>query len=549
MRYLNRYVLVHNGEVYNYLELRHILAQHGYAFQSRSDSEVILAAYAHWGTNCLQHFDGAFAFAIWDEQEQTLFAARDRLGEKPLFYFIDADGFAFASEIKALWQAGVAKEVEPSMVYNYLTLGYTTNPYNRQQTFYKQIQQLPPAHYLYWRAETREASILQYWQASINVRPATDADALHTFQELLHTSVSRRLRSDVPVGISLSGGIDSSAIAALCTQAGTGFNGPAFTAAFPNSAQDERSMAAQVARHCRLQHHIIPVTATDLLRDMDTLHRHQEAPVQSASVLAQWQVYRAAKQAGITVILDGQGADELLAGYHKYYQWYWRELYATGQLNKSGERSAATHLGNGYAFGTSQKAAALFPGLAATLWQQQVARRAAGNTLLAPGFANAHKQLCHYAQPAVPSLNGVLHFNTFTLGLEELLRYADRNSMAHAVEVRLPFLDHQLVEFLFTLPAQFKIRKGWTKWLLRQSMHQHLPKHIVWRKDKVGFEPPQQQWMQDATVQQAIVQAKEILVAAGILQPGVLRQPIQPKAAHAANNMDWRYWSLSYLYR
>lgn len=549
MRYRNRYVLVHNGEVYNYLELQEELVQHGYVFTSQSDSEVILAAYAHWGKDCLRHFDGAFAFAIWDEQEQCLFAARDRLGEKPFFYAFADAALVFASEMKALWQAGIGKEPDTAMVYNYLTLGYTTHPYNQQQTFYRHIQQLPPAHFLQWQAATGQVNLTRYWQVHTEAQQHGDAAALNMFSSLLKTSLHRRMRSEVPVGVSLSGGLDSSTLAALYAPYTKASGGHAFTATFPHSPQDEGSMAARVARHLGLRHHMVPVTAAHLLGHMDELHRHQEAPVQSASVLAQWQVYAAARQAGITVMLDGQGADELLAGYHKYYLWYWRELYAQGRLRKSGERSAAAQLGNGYDFGMAQKAAALWPGIAGAWWQQQVRRRAAGNPALNRHFAAAHQHRCHYAQPAAPTLNGILHFNTFTLGLEELLRYADRNSMAHALEVRLPFLEHQLVAFLFSLPPQFKIRQGWTKWLLRQTLQHQLPAPIVWRTDKVGFEPPQQQWMQEAAVQKAITEAKEILVHAGILHGRVMQQSILPHTAHAANNMDWRYWSLSYMYR
>jgi asparagine synthase (glutamine-hydrolysing) len=206
-------------------------------------------------------------------------------------------------------------------------------------------------------------------------------------------------------------------------------------------------------------------------------------------------VYEAAKTAGIKVLLDGQGADEVLGGYHKYYPWYWQELYRSWQLKKSGETEKARQLGIQQAFGTTHKIAALFPNFAAALWQSRKAKKAAQHQDLNPDFAAHNKEQFYYATPAHFDLNGALYFNTFVQGLEELLRLADRNSMAHAVEVRLPFLSHELVKFVFTLPPHFKIHQGWNKWLLRKTISPLLPESMAWRKDKVGFEPPQQAWM------------------------------------------------------
>jgi asparagine synthase (glutamine-hydrolysing) len=181
--------------------------------------------------------------------------------------------------------------------------------------------------------------------------------------------------------------------------------------------------------------------------------------------------------------------------------------------------------------------------------QSQKETKALRNPGLNKQFAHQQKANFYYSTPPETTLNSALYFNTFVNGLEELLRYADRNSMAHAVEVRLPFLNHQLVEFLFTLPAYLKIRNGWTKWLLRKSMEDVLTKEIVWRKDKIGFEPPQKQWMQNSLVQQQIQEAKKILVGKNILSKTILNKPVIPTDANAADNKDWRYWSASYLFR
>jgi asparagine synthase (glutamine-hydrolysing) len=246
--------------------------------------------------------------------------------------------------------------------------------------------------------------------------------------------------------------------------------------------------------------------------------------------------------------LDGQGADEILAGYHKYYKWYWLELYRQKSLNKSGELTATEALGIKEKFGLKNKIAALAPDLATAMLQTRKAKQAFHHNDLNREFAFSNKRNLYYSTPAHFNLNSALYFNTFTHGLEELLRFADRNSMAHSVEVRLPFLSHQLVEFLFTLPPQYKIHQGWTKWILRKSVENILPNEIAWRKDKVGFEPPQKKWMENKMVQQEIQKAKEVLVQKNILNSIALKKKIQPHDAHAAENRDWKYWSAAYLF-
>jgi asparagine synthase (glutamine-hydrolysing) len=553
LTYLNRYTIVHNGELYNYIELKKQLEARGYTFSSRSDTEVIVAAFAAFGKQCLQQFDGAFAFAIWDEVEQVLFAARDRFGEKPFYLFYNEDEFLFASEMKALWQAGVPKEVNQKMLYNYLTIGYMANPFNPQETFYNNIQKLPAASCLTFSLSVHRLEIENYWQPSLDINSGIkEADAIEQFTALLKGSISKRLRGDVPVGTSLSGGLDSSSIVALCAQMPSMHSGQythkSFTAVFDGFEKSEKQYAQVVAAQYGLQQYFVDINEDDLVSQMDQLMTHQEEPVGSASVLAQFKVYEKARQECVTVLLDGQGADEVLAGYHKYYHWYWQELYAQKKLAASGELQAARALGIKEDFGLKNKLFALFPHFAASFLQNSKTRNASHQPHLAPDFVSANKKDLYYSLPAQLDLNGTLYFNTFVYGLEELLRYADRNSMAHAVEVRLPFLNHQLVEFLFSLPPHFKIHQGWTKWLLRQSVRSILPEQIVWRKDKVGFEPPQKAWMQQTSVQEKIHEAKKILVAQGILSKSVLEQPIVPTAANAANNLDWRYWSASYLF-
>jgi asparagine synthase (glutamine-hydrolysing) len=256
----------------------------------------------------------------------------------------------------------------------------------------------------------------------------------------------------------------------------------------------------------------------------------------------------AAALQGTTVLLDGQGADEILAGYGKYYKWYWQELFQRRKLMKSGEIKKARELGVTESFGLRNIAAALFPELAAVILERQYLVNALRQEHLHPEFVKKQSRMAYYAGPEIRNLNGQLYFNTCVHGLEELLRYADRNAMYHGRELRLPFLDHKLVEFVFSLPASFKIHDGWTKWLLRNTMEQKLPKEIVWRRDKIGFEPPQKQWMQDAGMRELQQAARQELVKRKILLPTALEIKETASDAYEAKAFDWRYLAAGELF-
>lgn len=549
MEYLQRYHIVHNGEIYNYRELKHTLQQKGYQFLNQSDTEVILAAYDCYGPQCLQQFEGMFAFAIWDAKEQLLFAARDRFGEKPFFYFQDDEQFLFASEMKALWAAGISKEVDETMLFNYLTLGYIQHPGNAGRSFYKNILQLPARHYLLYDLPSRQLELHHYWD--IDARH-TDLDittekAIERFREFFTTSVSNRLRSDVPVGTSLSGGLDSSSVLATMRKL-TGTAVHTFSAIFPGFERDESKYISTVAHHLGVVTHDVQPSATDILNLFEKVCYHQETPFQSSGTIAQFMVFQLAKQQGVTVLLDGQGADETLAGYHKYYLRFWQELGRTDPALQQQEMEATQKLGIQTGWNWKQKLAGRFPSFAESFLLRSKTREQKRQPDLSESFAETFG-ISHFARPHIDSLNGMLYYNSFLNGLEELLQYADRNSMAHGREVRLPFLHHQLVEFIFSLPSSFKIRNGFTKWILRESMKEQLPESIVWRKDKTGFETPQALWMQLPDVQDYAQEAKRTLVNKGFLKPSVLDKKIQPLEIHAAENFDWRYLAAGTLLR
>lgn len=552
MDYRGRYTIIHNGEIYNYKELKAELEQKGYTFRSQTDTEVIAAAYDCWKEDCLSRFDGMFAFAIWDEQKRELFAARDRFGEKPFFFFHDQHRFLFASEMKALWAAGIDRIPNQKMLFNFITIGYTGNPARPEETFYENILQLPAASYLKFSLIYFQYTINSWWELDpeFEDKDITEAEALEEFASLLQSSVKRRMRSDLPIGTSLSGGIDSSSIVAMIHSLNHPNNSQqTFTAVFDGFEKDEAAFASTVAHAFRLQQHVTRFTGDDLLRDWDKLCYHQEEPFGSSSIYAQYKVYEKAREEGITVLLDGQGADEILAGYTSYYKWYWQELFRKRKLYRSKELKYARERGIHENFDYRNMIAAYFPAYATVVLERHYLVKAIGHKDLTPEFVQLQSKEAYYAPPEYFTLNGVLHFNTCTHGLNELLRFADRNSMAHGREVRLPFLDHELVEFVFSLPAHFKIRQGWSKWLLRKTMDKKLPDSITWRTGKVGFEPPQAQWMEGKAMQEAIREAKKRLVDEKILTPAVLEQSIVPHAAHAADHYEWRYFSAASLFK
>lgn len=546
-----RYTIVHNGEIYNYLELKSTLQQKGYQFTNQSDTEVILAAYACYGSSCTQHLDGMFAFAIWDNQQQVLFAARDRLGEKPFYYCLFEDQFYFASELKALWAAGLPRETDPSLLLHFLTTGSAALPLDLGRSYYKTIRKLPPAHQLEYRPGG-QPSLQQYWKIDADAKfSGTAEQAANQFGELFQRAIQLQLRSDVAIGTSLSGGLDSSSVVAAISQladGNTAWQQKTFTCSFPGFEKDESDYAKTVAHQFRLKQFTTTPDAADLARELPQFAQQLDLPMSSASVYAQYKVFELAKQQGITVLLDGQGADETLAGYSKYRHWFLQELLATGNRKQFLlEKAAFRQLGQATDWSFQNYIAAFFPAATAKLLQRKVLNGIRNNTWLNPEFVREYLLAETSFKPRIAALNQLLYFNTFHSGLDELLRYADSNSMAHGCELRLPFLQKDLIQFSFSLPATYKIKQGFSKWVLRQSMQQWLPASIAWRAGKTGFEPPQKMWMGNKKMDELFQNSLQKLVKAGVLQPAILQKKIQPHEAYAADSNDWRYLSAGLL--
>jgi asparagine synthase (glutamine-hydrolysing) len=553
MHYLDRYTIVFNGEIYNYIELRHSLNQKGYAFKSQSDTEVLLALYDHKKQDCLSLIDGMFAFVIYDRSTNEIFAARDRFGEKPFYYsYVPGKYFLFGSEMKCLWAAGVPREVNNSMLFGYLNYSAIQNQRDPGETFYNSCRNLPHSHYLTLSVNDCRLAIKPYF--SINISQIdfsiTESQALEKFRELFYTSVKRRLRSDVTVGSSLSGGLDSSLIVCVIDELkkGTQQKQNTFSAIFPGFEKDESRYMNSVIQNTNVTPHFTIPEYNGITGDMEKLMWHQEEPFSTASIYAQYCVMRLAKQNNVAVLLDGQGADEYLAGYHSYYEPYFYELANRfpKQSRIEYEDYVALHQGNAIN-GLIKKdikylVRTKMPGM--LKWGKNLMNypRHKKTSFFSDDFYREHIKKNPVPYCYFDNLNANLEHSLFHGGLQSLLRYCDRNSMAHSREVRLPYLYHELVQFAFTLPPYFKIHKGWTKWLLRAGFEQILPKEIAWRKDKIGYEPPQNNWLQNPDVKEKIRESKRKLYNHHIISKKEFEKNSSAKTA-AVDYKSWEIWT------
>lgn len=558
MEYNGRYVIVFNGEIYNYLEIKEFLVKKGYVFKTTSDTEVLIALFHEKREKCLEDLDGMFAFVIYDKADNTVFFARDRFGEKPLYYSFYKNQLFFGSEMKALWAGGVPKQVNNKMLFNYLVNGTIKNPQDIKETFYENIFLFPHSHYATYKVSESEFNFTQYFDIDVNNidYKITEEEAQKNFRELMLESVKLRLRSDVPVGSSLSGGLDSSLIVCIIDDLikETAQKQKTFSARFPGFKKDEGKYMQFVIDKTNAEPHFVYPDSEGLTKDFDDLWNHQEEPFGSASIYAQYSVMKLAKENNVTVLLDGQGADEILAGYHPYYQKYFNELkksnktllnkeknyyterYCDSEINRIESRNPFIE------FVKSHAAPAVNPlkRLRETYRQTKLQR-------FNPDFYNEFKTQSFSLKNNSKKLNEALYHSTFGgTEIQDLLRYADRNSMAHSREVRLPFLSHHLVKFLFTLPPHFKIRDGWTKWIMRKTFDYLLPGEISWRKDKIGYEPPQSQWLEDKKTKEQFINTQKELVNRKILTGNYVENLSSPK--NFDSGKMWTYWMAGKLF-
>ncbi|MFH2041905.1 MAG: asparagine synthase (glutamine-hydrolyzing), partial [Acidobacteriota bacterium] len=495
----SRFWIIHNGEVFNYIELREELRKKGYVFRSQSDTEVILHAYREWGEACLTRFNGMWAFVIYDLEKNRLFGARDRFGIKPLFFHSNGRHLVFASEIKALLQVPwIPREPFLPAVKDYLF-------YSRVDTsdtcFFKEIRQLKPGHFFTIDLNKgSELSIQTWWNMrdGLETPPKSEDEAAEGFREHLLNSVKLRLRSDVPVGTCLSGGLDSSAIVALANPFLKEGYQRTFSMVQPGHPFDETPYIDRLIKRYKVQAKKRAINGTDLLLDLQRLIKSHDEPFTSTSMYAQWKVFELAKQNGVTVTLDGQGADESLAGYPYFKMVYWAELLKTV---KWGAYLRETRCASSSLLDFGINLASSFSGFMPHRRMIAMAR------MMDPQYKTFWLNKSYFKDVPLPhgqiehlfssSLNQRLYEVFVFDGLPALLRYTDRNSMAHSLESRMPFMDYRLVSFLFSLPPRFKIQNGYSKYIMRRALREDVPDYILQRRDKVPFLTSEAHWFRN----------------------------------------------------
>lgn len=499
-----RWSIVFNGEIYNYRELRAELRALGYSFTTETDTEVLLAAWVQWGQACLPRLTGMFAFAVLDKQGATLTCVRDAFGIKPFFFSTQAgSGFRFASELPALLQLLPSKpELNWQRAYDYLVHGdYDSTP----DTFYAGVHHLPPGHLLSVNLDNGQPSTPQrWWVPTITERPGWKFDdAVQQVREQFLQNIRLHLRSDVPLGAALSGGIDSSAVVCAMRHVEPDLPIHTFSYIAAGSSVSEEYWVDRINAHVGAIHHKISVTGVDLARDLDDMIRTQGEPFGSTSIYAQYRVFELAKENNISVTLDGQGADEMLAGYSGYPGQRLRSLVETGQWYRALEflKAWAKWPGRSRALGVKA--------LAGQVAQGRVydALRIINGGCTVPNWLNAGELKAHDVVTRFPNINPTttakgrrliaeLAHSLSERGLVKLLRHGDRNSMHFSVESRVPFLTLDMVSLLLSMPEDYLISpQGNSKHIFRAAMRGIVPDDVLDRKDKVGFETPEKVWL------------------------------------------------------
>jgi asparagine synthase (glutamine-hydrolysing) len=548
-------VVVYNGEIYNFQALARELQQFGHIFRTHSDTEVIVHAWEQWGERCVEHFRGMFAFALWDRRQQALFLARDRLGVKPLHYALLEDGqLLFASEMKALLlHPGLRRELDPLAVEEYFAYGYIPEP----RTIFRQIRKLEPGHTLLLRKGATLAAPRRYWDIPFAVRqPASEEQAADEMLERLREAVRIRLVAEVPLGAFLSGGVDSSAVVAMMARESAE---PVNTCSisFGDPQYDETPYANMVAERYRTRHHSQRVEQHEISL-VDRLAGLYDEPYADSSALPTYRVCGLARQR-VTVALSGDGGDENLAGYRRY-RYHVHEERLRGMLPLGVRKPLFGTLGRLYPKADwaprPLRAKTTFEGLA----RDSVAAYFHGISLMSDTMRGAlfspelKRQLGGY--PAVevlrrhaancPSdhpLSRVQYLDLKTYLPGDILTKVDRASMAHGLEVRVPLLDHQLVEWMSSLPPSFKLRGGVGKYLFKRGLEQLLPRELLYR-NKMGFSVPLAEWFRGplrAHLERSL--GSPVLADCGMFNLGYVRELV---AQHLSGRRDHSapLWSL-----
>ncbi len=563
-----------NGEVYNYRELMPELIARGHRFRSVCDTEVVLHAFEEYGADCVNKFNGMFAFALYDSRKRSLFCARDRSGVKPFYFALQGSRFAFASEPKALlvlpW---VRRRQDDGAIFDYLCHGVVDHA---EQTFFADIKVLPAAHHATF--DSTGWRYLRYWSL-----PSPDAETLampasertiqkwaDEFRALLEDSIALRLRSDVTVGSCLSGGLDSSTIVSIANRLlfpdsgqelaeqwhRRGEKQMTFSACFDDTAIDERRYMREVTQQTGAAAHYTFPQGERLFDVLAGVIWHQDEPFLSTGIVAQWHVMELARKNSVKVLLDGQGADEVLCGYAGYYGPFFADLLVAGELAQLTREMALYNQYHQAKWGSAQRQLGqalrarhgwLRPGV-----RSRIDRSRLLPPWLAPGIAEAKdgsaRRMPLGFAPSEPGYLAAVAKQLFTAtSLPALLRYEDRNSMAFGVEARVPFLDYRLIEFVFGAPNAMRFGHGLNKRVLRKAATSVIPEVVRRRRDKLGYTTPEAAWLRGPGADgiQAIL-ASPAMAMHGYIRPEVARDQFTAflNGAPISPAIIWRWVNL-----
>ena len=545
--------IVFNGEIYNFKDIRKELEARGVRFQTRSDTEVVLEAYRVWGTDCLARFDGMFAFALWDSQARRLFCARDRFGKKPFFYTVQQGRFVFASELTCLKQVpGLAFTLDPQSLSRYLAYQYVPCP----ATMFREASQLPPAHALV--LEQGSLTVFRWW----DMPPAADKgpdehEAMQTLRSLMQKAVARRMVSDVPLGVFLSGGIDSSIVAGLmATQSAKPIE--TFSIGFTEASYDESAYARCVAEAFKTRHHERILSAEACADILPEVAGAMDVPMADASCAPTWLLSKTTRE-HVTVALGGDGADELWAGYEHYIGFDIAERYNAlpGFLRAKFLEPLCHRLPASSGYINPRLAVETFLRAAARpAWQRIQSMLTAftpdmqAEILASPDsaflkdevlFAPTHANYSHW--PDASPLKRAFHVYAREFLLDDILVKVDRCSMLNSLEVRAPFLDRDVVDFVCRLPVRCKLKGLKRKHLLKKAFASLLPERIL-KRNKRGFQIPVAQWLRGRLrpLMEDLL-GRDALLADGFFNPSAVRRLMDD---HVSGRKDLRVplWTL-----
>lgn len=496
MSYGEDYVLSYNGEIYNYLELKQELIKKGYKFKSQTDSEVILASYLEWGQNCVKKFNGMWAFTLLDKKEKKIFCSRDRFGIKPFYFFNDSLSFVAGSEIKQLINLKTSNSVNEKIIEEFIFLG--SNEVS-EETFFKNIFRLNQSENLIYDLEKNSFKTYKYFDVErTSLKKMSNDEILKKYEENFKDSINLRLRSDVKVGTCLSGGLDSSSIAATASKLYASedkFSAIHGIAIEKNN--DESKYANQVAKHCNLDFHTI---SPDTNQFSDVIHDvvwTQEEPFGGTSVFMQYFVMKKAKEEGCIVMLDGQGGDETLLGYDKYIFPYLYHQFKSFGLKEfsSSLRELKANNSNLKNWNLSNYSLMKYLVGVNIPFIKALSTRLTNNYIDKQKyrFSNLSRLINSTSQDK--DIFRLQRRELYETSLPKMLKWEDRNSMRFSIETRLPFLDYRNVNFSLSIDPNLKIYKGWSKYPLRKYAEKILPTNVVWRKDKFGFNAPEKTWL------------------------------------------------------